>query len=102
MKSKKILTYFLLIIIGYFIAKMFSRCGIRSGNNGFSVGGQTCENIPCIGGTTIHEREDAIIPGGYNPIEYCCRQFTNHGHLPNSHQGLTNKICNYEKTSRTC
>ena len=43
LKGKEILTYLFLIVIGYFIAKMFSRmynCG-----NGFSVGGQeqTCD-----------------------------------------------------------
>ena len=34
-KSEEILTYFLLVIIGYFIAKMFSRSC-----NGFRVGGR--------------------------------------------------------------
>ena len=41
LKSEEILTYLLLIIIGYFIAKMFSR--MCSCGNGFSVGGQTCD-----------------------------------------------------------
>jgi len=39
LKNDEILTYFLLIVVGYYIAKMFSRrC------NGFSVGGQIIED----------------------------------------------------------
>ena len=37
MKTEKILTYLMLVVVGYFIAKMFSGCG-----NGFSVGGKAC------------------------------------------------------------
>jgi len=40
LKSEEILTYLCLIVVGYFLAKMFSlRC------DGFSVGGQSCENL---------------------------------------------------------
>lgn len=36
-KSEEILTYFLLIVVGYYIAKMFSKSC-----NGFSVSADTC------------------------------------------------------------
>ena len=38
MNSEEILTYLILIAIGYFIVKMFSRC--TNGENGFRVGSQ--------------------------------------------------------------
>ena len=37
MNSEEILIYLILIVIGYFIAKMFSRC--TNGVDGFSIGG---------------------------------------------------------------
>ena len=41
LKNDEILTYFLLIVVGYYIAKMFSRrC------NGFSVGGEILNHFP--------------------------------------------------------
>ena len=47
LKSEEIITYLILIIIGYFIAKIFSGCG-----NGFKIGGwpwdkenDICDNI---------------------------------------------------------
>lgn len=39
LKNHEILTYFLLIVVGYYIAKMFSKSC-----NGFSVGGTNCSS----------------------------------------------------------
>ena len=47
-KNEEILTYFLLIVVGYCIAKMFSRSC-----NGFSVGGQLYVNC-----ATYNNNED--------------------------------------------
>tara|TARA_Y100000593_G_C4129972_1_gene246908 strand:- start:340 stop:576 length:237 start_codon:yes stop_codon:yes gene_type:complete len=59
-KVEEILVYLMLIVVGYYIAKMFSRSC-----NGFSVGGQnTCSDFlehyhPCQDGTSR-------IPGSEN------------------------------------
>ena len=59
LKSEEILTYLCLIVVGYFLAKMFSlRC------DGFSVGGnQTCEDMPqggCFGTCTWVDRSPPL------------------------------------------
>ena len=44
-KSEEILTCLILVVIGYFIAKMFSRC-TNGVVNGFSLGGQNSSVVP--------------------------------------------------------
>ena len=39
-KTEEILTCLLLVVVGYFIAKMFSGCGCANRVDGFSVGGE--------------------------------------------------------------
>ena len=72
LKNEEILTYFLLIVVGYTIAKMFSRrC------NGFSVGGETlvspapkCLNN-CLG-TKIMESAEKIEDFYASNAQGCC------------------------------
>ena len=51
MNSEEILTYLMLIVIGYFIAKMFSRCS----GNGFSVG---CKRVKACATLCINNDSD--------------------------------------------
>ena len=78
-KVEEILVYLMLIVGGYYIAKMFSRSC-----NGFSVGGQLdCEtellarsimNEPgCPVGTTINRNKNRNpIPAGSTYDQFCC------------------------------
>jgi hypothetical protein len=78
-KVEEILVYLMLIVVGYYIAKMFSRSC-----NGFSVGGSvTCMDkhranilynnvISCPGNKQlINESND--IPSGTTFENYCCQ-----------------------------
>ena len=64
LKNNEILTYFLLIVVGYYIAKMFSRSC-----NGFSVGGQIIVEDACkreldsLCGDTVDYQECSMCAG---------------------------------------
>ena len=52
-KVEEILVYLMLIVVGYYIAKMFSRS-----YNGFRVGGQMCNSnrhLRCPEGTILNQ-----------------------------------------------
>jgi len=80
-KVEEILVYLMLIVVGYYIAKMFSRSC-----NGFSVGGQrmtTCDTfvfMPCPGApegdTNMYKKtnqESIQTPNnGYSFAQDCC------------------------------
>ena len=104
LKSEEILTYLLLIIVGYYIAKMFSRrC------NGFSVGGPNCSiysnNMHACNNTSrcaYHSNSQecvetellpevsAIPPPGMNPRPPQRTKRTNDYCMRNMAQGLSN------------
>ena len=63
-KVEEILVYLMLIIVGYYIAKMFSRSC-----NGFRVGGQ--ETLPChiLNDTPLHNCTSGKIPLSQSDME---------------------------------
>ena len=71
-KVEEIAVYLMLIVVGYFIAKMFSRS-----YNGFSVGGQhTCSDFPwraCDAGTS-RKPNSRNIPTSHNGFQGNCCQ----------------------------
>jgi hypothetical protein len=56
-KTEEILTCLLLIVVGYFIAKMFSGCGCS--NNGFSVGIRKKDGNTCKEGDRCYSLQDS-------------------------------------------
>ena len=56
-KTEEILTCLLLIVVGYFIAKMFSGCGCS--NNGFSVGIRKKDGNTCKEGDLCYSLQDS-------------------------------------------
>ena len=74
LKNEEILTCLMLVVIGYFIAKMFSRSC-----NGFSVGGQQCTQL-------VRERLNNM-PGGQRPLESDCQNMRC-GFDPNMNGGI--------------
>jgi hypothetical protein len=71
-KVEEILVYLMLIVVGYYIAKMFSRSC-----NGFSVGGQMCNSnrhLRCPEGTIPKPNQESIRrTGGGNFVTDCCQ-----------------------------
>ena len=70
-KVEEIMVYLMLIVVGYYIAKMFSRSC-----NGFSVGGQRmCADAPpltCISGTNHKANPSTITMGRIDNFQTAC------------------------------
>ena len=72
-KVEEILVYLMLIVVGYYIAKMFSRSC-----NGFRVGGQlTC----------------GLFPEFYHPCQNGTSRIPNSINIPTTHNDLQTNCC---------
>jgi hypothetical protein len=87
-KSEEILTYLLLIVVGYCIAKMFSkRC------NGFSVGGQPRQIQPTIDYCIVNTSQGLVNLGNANISEYNSYCSNNGCYYSNKNDEHTCKSC---------
>jgi len=58
LKTKEILICIVLVVMGYFVAKIFSNCNCLHNNDGFSVGGSKCggpNNLECSGNKSFQD-----------------------------------------------
>tara|TARA_B110001450_G_C17359971_1_gene375106 strand:- start:344 stop:562 length:219 start_codon:yes stop_codon:yes gene_type:complete len=67
-KVEEIVVYLMLIVVGYYIAKMFSRSC-----NGFSVGGRTCGDYPDFITCNTGTRQSENIQITTNFTNDCCQ-----------------------------